>query len=75
MIFRKQNGGWTHLCKKNKKSCRREWRPNSSAQGEQEKQKKKNGVWTPLVHKEDKKDLNEPQNETTIFSPIRWIVN
>ena len=36
-IFRKQNGGWTHLCKKNKKFFRRKWRPSSSAQGEQEK--------------------------------------
>ena len=36
-IFRKQNGGWTHLRKKNKKFFRRKWRPSSSAQGEQEK--------------------------------------
>ena len=36
-IFRKQNGGWTHLRKKNKNFFRRKWRPSSSAQGEQEK--------------------------------------
>ena len=37
------------------------------------KKKQKNGVRTPLVHKEDKKGLNEPQ--TTIFSPLRSVVN
>ena len=63
-IFRKQNGGWTHLRKKIKENCRRKWRLNSSAQGEHEK-KKENGVRTPLVPKEDKKGLNEPQK--TIF--------
>ena len=33
---------------------------------------KENGIWTPLVHKEDKKGLNEHQ--MTIFSTIRLIV-
>ena len=71
-IFGRQNGSWTHLPKKNKKNCRWKWR-NSSAQGEQEKKKKENGVRTRLVPKEDKKGLNKPQ--TTIFSLIRSVVN
>ena len=58
-IFHKQNGRWIHLSKKNEKNCRRKWRQNSSAQGEQEKNKKQNGVRTPLVDKEDKKGLND----------------
>ena len=62
-IFCRQNGGWTHLHKKNKKS-RRKWRTHSSAQGEQGK-KKENGVRTPLVPKEGKRGLKEPQK--TIF--------
>ena len=66
-IFRKQNGSWTRLRKKNKKNCRRKWRPNSSAQGEP----KQNGVQTHL--KEDKKDLNKPQ--TSISSLIRFVLN
>ena len=61
-IFRKQNGGWIHLSKKNKKNCRRQCRTNS-VQGEQKKTT--NGYRTSLVLKEDKKGLNEPQ--TTIF--------
>ena len=40
---------------------------------ENKKKKTQNGVWTPPVHKEDDKGLNEPQ--TTIFSPITLVVN
>ena len=55
-IFRKQNGGWTHLRKKNKIFL--------EENGDQvllRKENKKNGGWTPLVRKEDKKGGNEPQ--------------
>ena len=61
-IFRKQNGGLTHLCKKNKKKFLEE-------NGDQvllRKENKKNDIRTPLVGKEDKKGGYEPQ--TTIFN-------
>ena len=60
-IFRKQNGGWTHLRKKNKIFL--------EENGDQvllRKENKKNGIQTPLVRKEDKKGGNEPQ--TTILN-------
>ena len=60
-------------------TCARRTRIIVEEDGEQillrkENKKKKNGVRTPLVPKEDKKGLNEPQ--TTIFhlSPIRSVV-
>ena len=58
-IFRKQNGGWTHLRKNN----------IFLEDGDQvllRKENKKNGIQTPLVRKEDKKGGNEPQ--TTILN-------
>ena len=67
-IFRKQNGGWTHLRKKNKIFFRRKWRPSSSAQGEQEK-------WHSNLScaRRIRKAETSLKSPSSIFLPIRSV--